>query len=401
MKKIFILIAALYLCSNVFSQGINFEHGTFAEVLAKAKKENKMVFMDCYTSWCGPCKMLAKKIFPQKEVGDYFNTHFVNFKVDMEKGEGVELKKRYKVKAFPTLLFMDSDGKVLHTKTGASDAAALIAEAKKAGDPSQRIAAIANKYEEGNREPALVASYIELLYKEYNHKKMQAVGTDYLSNLSTKDLLKKENFDILLRVGAKYNDRMYLFVKNNREQFVKLKDKVTVGKFLFKAHTQYLSQLAGADNTRELDAAVIIFKKEFPDERYSMMLDRYYSKHYLANKQLDKWFDFYERSAEEAMKKDKAEGVRTIISAVSQVVKNPIFQETKGAYKRAVKMTQKAVETDENYIASYYYLSRFYKTSGHKTKALKNINTFIEKSKAQAKDVKPAIYKLKKEIENM
>lgn len=52
MKRILGVVLAVFLCSNVFAQGIEFEHGTFAEALAKAKKENKMVFMDCYTSWC-------------------------------------------------------------------------------------------------------------------------------------------------------------------------------------------------------------------------------------------------------------------------------------------------------------------------------------------------------------
>ena len=67
MKKLLGVVLGVFLCCNVFAQGIEFEKGTFAEVLAKARKENKMVFMDCYTTWCGPCKKLEKAVFPQKK----------------------------------------------------------------------------------------------------------------------------------------------------------------------------------------------------------------------------------------------------------------------------------------------------------------------------------------------
>jgi uncharacterized protein YyaL (SSP411 family) len=59
----------------------------------KAKKENKLIFVDAYASWCGPCKLMVKNIFPLKTVGDYYNSHFINAKIDMEKGEGIELAK--------------------------------------------------------------------------------------------------------------------------------------------------------------------------------------------------------------------------------------------------------------------------------------------------------------------
>ena len=102
-------------------KGVNFNEGkTFSEVLALAKKEGKPVFVDCYTSWCGPCKMMANKEFPKKEAGDYFNKKFVCWKVDMEKGEGVELAKRYDVNAFPTFLILDADGNLTGRCVGAA-----------------------------------------------------------------------------------------------------------------------------------------------------------------------------------------------------------------------------------------------------------------------------------------
>ena len=76
-------------------EGVNFRDITFEEALKQAKSENKLVFMDCYTSWCGPCKNMADKVFPQKAAGDYFSPRFVCVKYDMEKGAGVELAKKF------------------------------------------------------------------------------------------------------------------------------------------------------------------------------------------------------------------------------------------------------------------------------------------------------------------
>lgn len=110
---------------------IDFFHAPFAEVLAKAKEEKKLIFMDCYTSWCGPCRMMANQVFTRPEVGKYFNAHFVNTKVDMERGEGKDLAKKYGVNAFPTLLILDGEGNVVSKSVGALSPEKLLGWAKK------------------------------------------------------------------------------------------------------------------------------------------------------------------------------------------------------------------------------------------------------------------------------
>ena len=88
------MIAAILPLSS-FAQGVDFKELTMQEALTLAEKEKKMVFVDFYTTWCGPCKMMSSEVFTREQVGAYFNREFVNLKVDAEKGEGVELAKKY------------------------------------------------------------------------------------------------------------------------------------------------------------------------------------------------------------------------------------------------------------------------------------------------------------------
>ena len=112
------------------ADGIAFRVLSFSEALKRAEVEDKLLFVDCFTTWCGPCKRLSKVVFKDSLVADYFNRHFVNLKMDMEKGEGVELRKKYGVHAYPTLLFINSSGEVVYRLVGAEDAPELLKKVK-------------------------------------------------------------------------------------------------------------------------------------------------------------------------------------------------------------------------------------------------------------------------------
>src|ERR1700741_2052577 len=102
MKKYLILITILLsFNSSRAEEGIQFFNGTFKEAQVKAKQENKLIFLDCYATWCGPCKWMASHVFTNDTVANFFNRTFVCVAQDMEKGEGLELAKTYSVKNYP------------------------------------------------------------------------------------------------------------------------------------------------------------------------------------------------------------------------------------------------------------------------------------------------------------
>jgi thioredoxin 1 len=98
---------------NKKGEGIQFIEGDWSKALAEAKKQNKLIFLDAYASWCGPCKLLKKNTFPDKAAGEYFNTNFINVAMDMEKGDGPALTEKYSVSAYPTLIITDAEGNII------------------------------------------------------------------------------------------------------------------------------------------------------------------------------------------------------------------------------------------------------------------------------------------------
>lgn len=110
----------------------SFYQGTFEQALKEAVKKKKIVFVDAYTSWCGPCKMMNNNTFKDKAAGDFFNANIISMKIDMEKDEGPSFAMKYGVRAYPTLLFINAKGDVIHKKLGYCDGPTLVEEAKKA-----------------------------------------------------------------------------------------------------------------------------------------------------------------------------------------------------------------------------------------------------------------------------
>lgn len=182
MKKIALLFAGMFAMVAAFGQ-TNFRKLSFDEALAAAKAENKYVFIDCYTSWCGPCKIMADKVLPQKEVGDYMNDKFVCIKIDMEKGEGPELAKRFMVTAYPTFLVVKGDGSLAHRVVGGEPDGKKFIEKVDAAFDANSAANLEAEYAAGNRKMDFLLKYTKALLEAGNAEKAKAVGLDIITSL--------------------------------------------------------------------------------------------------------------------------------------------------------------------------------------------------------------------------
>lgn len=210
-------------------KGTYFEHGlSWAQVKEKAKQENKYLFLDCYTTWCGPCKYMANTIFPQAEVGEFFNKNFVNAKVQLDKtdndseevkswyADGEAIAKEYNVRAYPTFLIFSPDGELVHRIVGGGDADGFIAKAEKALHPETQYYTQLKKYEAGERSPEFLKNLALIAQDAYDQEKASQLASAYLdtqSDLYTRENLeflgqfttdsKSKGFQIMLNEGAK------------------------------------------------------------------------------------------------------------------------------------------------------------------------------------------------------
>lgn len=237
--------------------GIVFEKGTWQESLAKAEKEDKMIFMDCYTSWCGPCKMLAKDIFTDPDVAEFFNDNFINVKFDMEKGEGKILRQKYGVKAYPTLYFMNSGGEVRHCIVGGPDAIGLIKAGKDALE-GKGLMMLSDTYKAGERNPEFVIAYMEALEAAYRSDEVEKVCLDFFATLDFSKLKEREYWDLFAKYVNDVDADVFVYVYNHREEFYE-----SIGLEEVKRKIAGVWTRGAYDFVREVDGSNVFDKKGF------------------------------------------------------------------------------------------------------------------------------------------
>ena len=177
MKKLLSVFVGLLCSVAVFAQ-TDFQELSLEEACKMSKTENKPIFLDCYTSWCGPCKMMANEVFTLKEAGDDFNKNFVCVKTDMEKGGGPAIGKQYGVDAYPTFLIINANGKLMHKVVGAMPLEKLIESVDIGLNPI-----IITKYE------ALYQAGELDLTEQMAYWKLLSVSGDVVKALSVGDIL--------------------------------------------------------------------------------------------------------------------------------------------------------------------------------------------------------------------
>lgn len=242
MKKLSLTLLILTMWFNTTlsaqetTKGISFhDNKPWKEILQLAQKENKLIFMDCYTSWCGPCKALAKNVFTQEKVGDFFNPRFINVKYDMEKGDGKMLNEQYKkhIIGYPTLLLINAEGKVLQQLAGYKDADELI-EGIRSASEGKDLFSLAAEYQKGNREISFMKEFIQSLNNAFLKDSVARVTGKFIRSMAPEELDKDEVWDIFgSYVTDIRSDAFEYLVKNADRYQRKLKrDRYAINKQL-------------------------------------------------------------------------------------------------------------------------------------------------------------------------
>ena len=254
-RMLIVVVLGATTISFASAQGIKFVESNFKEALTQAEQENKLLFMDCYTSWCGPCRLLANRVFPNDSIGQFFNKHFISLKVDMEKGEGPALARQYGVKAYPTLLFIDpSTQEIVSQVVGFRTVKALLEDAQKAANPNRNLQGLAAQFNENPANPAIASAYLEGLWAASLNQERDETLKKYLSRLTPEEICTTDNWKILS--AHTENPYSYAFdcLHKNSEGF-----RNVVGKEAVNAKLDHLYRYASMK---------FIYRKRVPENEF-------------------------------------------------------------------------------------------------------------------------------------
>jgi thiol-disulfide isomerase/thioredoxin len=342
---------------HAIAQGIVFQELTLKQAMSKAANaaDPKLIFVDCYTSWCGPCIEMAKQEFPKKEAGDFFNPKFVSVKFDIEKGEGIDIGKKYDVKIFPTFLILDAKGEEINRVVGKAGIEDFIEKVKGAMKPDKSMASMKAAYEkeknmmtalpyakalaDNGRDASAVLSEVFDRAQDFERFSVDylqlALGTtEFGSPLFRKLLLDKRRIDLSL--GEEVANQIIF-------------DKVRKHMYLIANETGAKYNVFYTPQQVE-DIAYTISLLKMDPMKYELHLCRIAL--YVVNKDLDGMIDYYKRYILTVPDNDVFKGIMdgillTKASKATAAQKEAIkeyFQLGQKNYERQVKHYQQHLE---------------------------------------------------------
>ncbi|HOY06017.1 MAG TPA: thioredoxin domain-containing protein [Saprospiraceae bacterium] len=358
MKNLlYTVLLSFIVLPAVQAQGIEFFHGTWAEALEKAKTEEKIIFVDAFASWCGPCKRMASQTFPDPEAGNYFNANFINMKIDMEKPENTEFAEKYPVGSYPTLMFIDAAGKVVLKEVGAKNVEQLIATGQKALGKSDKSVDFEKKYNEGSREPQLMYDYVRAL--NASGKPSLKITNEYLN--SQKDLTTEFNLKFILEGTVDADSRVFDLLMKYQKEVTKLVGDLAVTTRIEKACRNTLRKAIEFKNESLLAETKAKMKSALPGkaDAFACSADMDY---FLATKDVKR----YLKSAQSFQKSEIKNNAAQLHDLVIRIMR--AFPEDKNVIDQAEKWAKTAAENGG--LPEYYMtLAGVYKTQDHADKA--------------------------------
>ena len=371
MKSILSFVFLSFLTLSVSAQSeINF-HKDWNEAMAEAAKTNKLIFMDAYTTWCGPCKMMSKNVFTEGKVAAFFNENFVNAKIDMEKGEGPSLARKYRVMAYPTLLFVDSDGNEVHRAVGYLNPDQFLELGQVAQDPSKQMLFLKKKYEGGDRSEKVLLNYSNALFDAYSGGHEQ-VALEYM-NLQ-KDWGTEDNLKYIFKMMEGIDSPLFGYFKENKEKFENLFGKDQVERRMEGLVYDSIYAMGEVPTPEQVQS---VFVKAYP-EKAAMLTAKYKIRYALEMDNMDQYAD----ATIDYFKKFPSKQADEYNEAAWNFYE---MVDDKKMLKKGVKLAKTSVKLEDGYYNNDTLAALYYKL-GKKKKAIKAAEHAIALAKAEGID---------------
>ncbi len=386
--RFFVTLAFTILSSiQLFSQGINFFQGTWQETLEEAKKQDKIIFVDAYATWCGPCHRMSKYVFTQEKVGDYYNKHFVNVKLDMESAEGLKFRKKHSVSAYPTFFFIDHRDEEVHMVRGAQPAEDFIRLGERVLKEMDYSMVFEEEYNHGNRDSLLVFEYVKALNKA--GKPSLKIANEYLRN--EKDLNTDFNLRFILEATVYADSRIFDLLIKYQKEIAMLAGYQTVKDKIKFACTNTVQKAVDFQNLLLLEEAKAKMQKYDPPDAEGFVYESNmkYFKSTSDHKNYIKACKYYAREVVGGNAKD-------LHILAEEIDRN--FDYDEKCMKLAEKFAKEAAEKSGLYNYYLTYAAILVK-NGKKDEALKVANKSLKLAKKSGQSAEVAVRQFIKKIE--
>ena len=386
MRYYILLLVLIVNVSPSIAGGIEFFHGTWEEALAESKTQDKPIFVDAYTTWCGPCKRMAKTVFTDEAVGAFYNANFICMKIDMEKPEGRKFQQKYPVSAYPTLYYIDGNGETIYNTKGAKQVGQFIELGRTVLGKTDKSGEFAEKYEAGDRDPELIYNYVKALNKA--GKPSLKISNDYLN--SQDDLSSDFNLKFIYESTVEADSRIFDLMVKYKSEIEAKESREAVQKKIAAACKQTSKKALEFESKALHEEAKSKMKKHCSDlaETFASKADMNYFR---ATKNAKSFVKVCNNYAKKTVKNNAKE-----LHHLTKDLKGS-FAEDKNAMKLAEKLAKRAAENGRVY-EYYYTYAEVLMMNGKKTNALSMANKSLELAEGQ-KNVERAIQTLIQEIE--
>jgi thioredoxin-related protein len=238
MKNIFTLMCLCLLASIYGQDEISFIHDEYQKALTDAAKSNKIIMIDAFTTWCGPCKMMSNGTFKEKSTADFYNQNFINLKLDMEKGTNPALGIKFNVRAYPTIIFINSKENIIYKHEGYLDGAAFLELGNEVLSGKKDIPKLLEAYKKGNKSPEKTyelakakASIMDADASEYAYK--------YLK--TQKDWTSQINQELIILTCGDVQSKMFEYVISNQEKLKKAYGEGPINRLIESSVSKYVN----------------------------------------------------------------------------------------------------------------------------------------------------------------